>query len=304
MVGNIGEFHVIGSIVRKISQLKNSVMKRSKEDNITEEDITELANSLGVSPLEECVVIGNGPSLASTLENNIDFFKNKKLFCVNSFAESEYYEKLMPEFYVLADPNFWLQNVSEESKKPIEKTVDAIEEKTYWDLTILLPLRAKRWNCFLNLAKQKSNIKICYYPISGDNIISVKQFNLYEKNITAPIWQNVLIAATFISLNLNFKTIFLVGADMSFHEEIVVDENNVLCIAARHFYDNKEMITLRPMYSSIKNNKVTRVETFFTALATIFKGFDTMEAYAQYKKAKIYNATSKSYIDSFERYIL
>ena len=48
-------------------------------------------------------ICGNGPSLKSVYDNNIRFFHDKKVLCVNRIAETSYYEKIKPLVYVMID---------------------------------------------------------------------------------------------------------------------------------------------------------------------------------------------------------
>ena len=60
------------------------------------------------SPRErELVVLGNGPSLAQTLEKHRQWLADRDLMAVNFAANSAEFQRLMPQHYVLADPHFF-----------------------------------------------------------------------------------------------------------------------------------------------------------------------------------------------------
>ena len=50
-----------------------------------------------------------------------------------------------------------------------------------------------------------------------------------------PFSQNVLVAAIYISLNLGYKNIYLLGADHSWAHDVSVNDDNQLCLNDRHF---------------------------------------------------------------------
>ena len=69
-----------------------------------------------------CAILGNGPSLRQSLENDLDFIRNAELYCVNNFASSPEYALLQPMNYALLDPAFFCianRTIAEKtSKKP------------------------------------------------------------------------------------------------------------------------------------------------------------------------------------------
>src|SRR5690554_1735942 len=66
---------------------------------------------------ESCVILGNGPSLKDTISGHFDFLQKQDLIAVNFFVNSEFYEKLQPQYYMLTAVDFWLQKVDDEREK-------------------------------------------------------------------------------------------------------------------------------------------------------------------------------------------
>lgn len=112
-----------------------------------------------------------------------------------------------------------------------------------------------------------------------------------------------MVASIFLSLNLGHKTNYIVGADMSLHENVFVNKNNVVCNYDRHFYDKDAPVAI-PFYKIEDGSEVFKMDELFLAFSKMFKGFWELEEYADYLNAKIYNASHQSYIDSFERFDL
>lgn len=249
-----------------------------------------------VEPGEECVVLGNGPCLTKDLELHGDFIANRKKFCVNLFAFSDEYIKVKPEYYVLAAPEFWLTHTTEFHKNQRTKLANYIYERTSWQMKLLIPFAAK--NCDLvNKIISNSKVEIIYFnqtPVEGLAFINMMMF---KSNLGMPRPHNVLIPTIFLSLNLGFNKLFIFGADHSWHEEIRVDSSNNVTINHQHFFEQKE--TRFAMYKL--DGQEYHIHDIFRKLHFAFKGYFILARYAEYMNAKIYNASSKSYIDAFEK---
>lgn len=278
---------------------------------------------------DECVVLGNGPSLQISLEKDLDFIKTKKIFCVNSFAATDYYSILKPNFYILADPLFWemdyievfediknnnLSKFNEKSNNKInlsyyKKLMDvrdnlfnSLINKTQWKLNLFVPLHSKSSGVFDELVKKNENINLFYYstiPVNFNNS-SIRHL-FYKFNVGMPTPQTVLIAAIFLALKSNFKKIFLLGADHSWHEDIVLDEKNVLCSRDKHFYkENKQ--NLVPLVFDVQTGRTTKIHEQFHALHVAFRSHVLLEEYSKMLKIKIYNASRYTWVDAYARY--
>ncbi len=116
-----------------------------------------------------------------------------------------------------------------------------------------------------------------------------------------PQSQNVLVASLFAGINIGFKTIHIVGADHTWHENLHVNEYNQLCIKDEHFYDNGTAISYRPFYTNAKRTSTFTMYEIFTTLAKAFLGYTMIKKYADHRGTTIYNASEISFIDAFER---
>lgn len=251
---------------------------------------------LPVANSDTCVILGNGPSLKESLEKHPDFFKQHSLICVNSFSRTDYYTDLKPSYYVILDPGFWHGET-----EVIIKSIEAIRTKTTWNLHLLLPPFAKASKFIMELPQQNPNIYIHFFNYTlFKGFPSVANF-LYKKNLAIIQSQNVLVASIFLSINMGFKKTIVVGADHTWHENLHVDENNVLNIKDVHFYDNSEQIKLHPFKKGVHLNDTFKVHEIFGLWSKAFYGYIALENYAKYKNAKVYNASEVSFIDAFER---
>ena len=141
------------------------------------------------------------------------------------------------------------------------------------------------------------HLSVVYYnktPVEG--LQAVNNF-LFKLNLGMPRPYNVLVPTIFLALNMGFKSIYLFGADHSWHEEIKVDENNNVLVNHEHFYDNSAQV--KPMYHL--DGKEYYIHDIFRKLYLAFKGYFVLKNYAETLGAKILNASEKSYIDAFDK---
>jgi hypothetical protein len=251
---------------------------------------------------DDCVIVGTGPSFKEVLDQKIDFLKGKSIFCVNEFVVSEYFGVIKPDFYLLYDPIYWDRRPSDHVRTMIEKDLRIFKENVSWPITLIMPASAKRWNWFSTLPKLNKNIQLCYVNttwVHPDCSRGLRNF-LYKMNLAAPRAQTVLIGATFLAINMGYKKIFLTGADHSWHENIVLGQDNVLCVKVEHFYAEDDL-PLRPFYSNPEETETFKTHELFKALSLIFQGHHEVAQYAKFVGASVYNASKKTFIDAYER---
>lgn len=245
---------------------------------------------------DSCIVLGNGPSLNRSLKNHPDFFKKHPIVCVNNFSVSEKYEQLQPAYYIMLDPLFWLGDT-----EIVKKTLESLTKKTTWKLNLLLPQNASNSVKFMTEIKRNSNIAVSFF-----NYTVFKGFEgignyLFRKNLATVQSQNVIVTSLFISINLGFKSVYLLGADHNWHENLHLNENNQLCLKDVHFYDNAEQVKYRLFYKDEKQHETFRMHEIMIALGKAFYGYEIVKRYADRCNATVYNASEISFIDAFKR---
>ena len=262
---------------------------------------------------KDCVILWNWPSLNESLKNKV-FLKNKYIIAVNNFIKSDLFVEIKPNFYVISDSWFWENNSIKNNKNSIDENViknsnrlndlkssfiNNLITKVDWEMILFLPLHANISIPFKEVIEKNKYIKICYYIMNPINIKSnfIRNF-LYKYNFWMPTAQTVLISAIFIALNINFKNIYILWWDHSWHEDFFIDNNNILYTKDKHFYDN--WFNLIPIISDWKNHSKFHEE--FLSLYKAFKWHILLEEYSKHLNAKIYNASEKSYIDAYKRY--
>jgi hypothetical protein len=246
-----------------------------------------------------CIVIGNGPSLNSSIEKYKEKLQLLDCMCVNFFGNTDFYEVLKPKLYIINATWFFVPNTEEkfiESRKILFKN---IIEKTTWKVDIFIPVQVKRHREWIDYLLKNKNISIRYYnqtPVEG---LSSLAFAFFNARLGMPRPHNVIIPSLFVAIGMKYKKIFILGADHSWLKEISVDNDNNVLINQKHFYDENSSQALAMKRLDKGNRKMWEVLEKF--LLT-FKGYHITDEYSKKLNIKIYNATPNSYIDAFERY--
>jgi hypothetical protein len=256
---------------------------------------------------QSLVILGNGPSLNTTLENE-DFIGKHKLLCVNYFGRTEEYVRLKPSFYVITSLEYFFNDDKKEFAIVRKKTLEDIAEKTDWPIILFLPAKAKQQNQWKNIFVRNSNISIYYFnttPVAGFDLFSGFCFS---QNLGMPRPHNVLIPSLILSIKMRFKKIYIAGADHSWLKEINVTQANEVLLSQKHFYDNqskrqskdKDMSFPKPMYQG-GSTKARKLHEILEKFYYTFRSYWKIKAYAKSKEVEIYNITPISYIDAFSR---
>lgn len=246
---------------------------------------------------ELAIVLGNGPSLAQDMKE-IELLATRReadIWAVNNFAKSPEYLTIKPRFYVLADPNYWTHSTSPQATASRDSLFDSINTSTEWTLYLYVPFEAQKSAIEEKIKNNK--VKIIYYnrtPVSG--VRKIRNM-IYDSGLGMPPAYNVLIAAIYLTINLGYKEVAIFGADHSWHEELKTDHNNDLIVTQHHFYDKKA--TPDKIYK--EHNIPFRISEIFSRWGLVFLQYEILREYAEKKKSLIYNHSSKSYIDAFDR---
>ena len=236
-------------------------------------------------------VIVNGDSLLCNINALID--EKGDSMVSNFFALSEYFVKLKPKYYVIADPLFEDEINSNDS---VIKLINVIKE-VRWPLTFFLPQEYYKKGKFVELITSNQYIHVCLFCSTRSEGFQSLKFYSLEKNFSVPTMQNVLVAALYLAINLHFREIRVYGADFSWTKSLVVLEDNKFGIVDSHFYDsNKTEQNIFPLYTQFNN-----LHEYLYALARMFQGCVEVKDYAKQKKVSVLNMNPYSFIDAFEK---
>ncbi len=235
-----------------------------------------------------CGILGNGPSLKTTLERDAEFLTGLELFAVNLFSITEQYTQLKPKNYLLLDwsfmnPDHWHGRTG----------LRGIVENTSWELNLFVPTKMLKSDYFRNELAQNTHIKPI--PFNYTIVIGFTGLThwLFRHGLGMPQCQNVLVATLFYALNMGFKEIYLFGADHSWHEMIKLDENNHMVVSDTHFYGQKDY--------DIAVRETSYMSQQLFSLHKAFYGYEVLVKYARSLGVKVYNASVRSYVDVFEK---
>lgn len=245
-------------------------------------------------------ILGNGPSLKITLNQDLDFIKTTEIYAVNLFASSTEFGEIQPQNYVMLDPAFFMYNQANNGREDIKKTLDSLIKNTNWEMKLFVPYKAKKSFLVKEISENNKHIQFQYFNYTIVEGFAWLRHALFNLNLGMSQCQNILACALFVAIRRKHDEIFLFGADHSWHEEIKVSESNDIEIKQIHFYDNASQVKHQKVLDV--NTKVhSNLQTIFLSLYKVFYGYGILKKYADYQSVKVLNASKKSYIDTFER---
>lgn len=274
----------VDKISRFISDLLLSLKSLIKIVLLSRKDTITRANDNN----DKIIVMGNGPSLTNTINNDFYALSTNPTLAVNFAANAPEFKKLRPRYYLIADPHFY-SSCDNPAVNRLTQNLSSVN----WEMTLFLPVKARH----SALAHCNENIKIEYF-----NPIGIEGFNWLENFAFSHGWgmprpRNVLIPAIMIGARLGYKQIFIAGADHSWMRTISVNDNNEVVSIQPHFYKDDESEQQRINIEYLKHPLHKIIHSFYIA----FSAYHTIQRYATSCGIKIYNSTPESFIDAFPR---
>lgn len=244
---------------------------------------------------ESIIIMGNGPSLRTVIDNNPQWLEAHTLMSVNFAANAPEYSRLRPEYHILADPHFFAGYDRDENVRRLWENISRVD----WKMTLLLPCREKG---FLKRLGSRgitlpSYISVRYYNLTPADGNSRLHHLLFDKGLAMPRPRNVLIPAIMTAMREGFDTLYLAGADHSWTRTLSVDDDNRVVSIQPHFYKDsgKELQRVKSDYEGI------RIADVLESMSIAFRSYQTIAGYAEKRGVRILNATPGSFIDSFPR---
>jgi len=242
----------------------------------------------------KCLILGNGPSLASTLEDSKENLGSYDLVAINFMGTTPLFFELKPTAYVLCDPIFWFVVTDEMQLKKVTDFYSHLAETITWKIQLYVPWQAHKKKLIAQTLGKNQNIELCYFNKTKFEGFRFMKNRIYRKQRGMPRAQNVLIAALMLAVYSSYEEIYLAGSENNWLTNLWVDDRNRLRLNDIHFYDHKEASEkARVMEFDLK--------TMLAYLYYMFKGYNEIQSFAQTTGSKIYNATPDSFIDAFER---
>lgn len=233
------------------------------------------------------IILGNGPSLRTTLTDSADAITRYPTMAVNFFANTPEFYTVKPDYYVIADPHF-----SDMSDPNVRKLIDNLCH-TEHKMTIIAPFGMK----LPEKLTGNTQLNVMRFPAIGVEGIRSITHTVYKRGLGMPRPRNVMVCAIMCAIWLGYKEIFITGADHTWTQTLSIDENNCVVSIQPHFYaDSKEeKARVTSVYSNVKLHQI--LESFSIA----FKAYHDIADFATTRGVKIYNSTPGSFIDAFER---
>lgn len=234
-------------------------------------------------------IMGNGPSLRTNLDNNLELLERSDTLAVNFAANTPEFRIVRPKYYVLADPHFF-RNISDKNVAALSESLKAVD----WRMTLFVPAKSRR-----SVARMIDNPMV---SVEGFNFLAAEGWKWLEQfmfrlRLGMPRPRNVLIPSIMIGIWLGYKKIYILGADHSWLKTLDVDSDNRVVSVQPHFYkeDSHEVERINRTYLDLKLHQV--LESMIIAFASYHK----INAYASRCGITIINATPGSFIDAFSR---
>lgn len=166
-------------------------------------------------------------------------------------------------------------------------------------MDLFVPATSAKNTFITSLPQLNKNIQLHFYNYVVFEGYEKIKFSFFKRNLAMPQCQNILAANIFIATNMQFKEIYILGADHSWHEQISVDEHNDVITQDKHFY-NQQGKTIN-MKSRAFNSEEYGIHSFFNSLSKAFYSYKILARYARFRNVRVLNASEKSYIDAFDR---
>jgi hypothetical protein len=247
-----------------------------------------IKRSYATDASKSLIILGNGPSLRTNIDNDADLLAANHTLAVNFAANTPEFFTLRPRFYVLADPHFFLNRTDAN----VSRLLTALN-RVDWAMTLFVPSTVGSLSDIIT----NSNISVERFPfIAAEGFRSFEHY-AFSKALAMPRPRNVLIPSIMIGAWLGYRNIFLLGADHSWLQTLSVTDDNRVVSIQPHFYkeDEGEQRRVIANYMGIKLHEV--LESMYIA----FKSYHVIADWAMTQGVNIYNSTPGSMIDAFPR---
>ena len=235
------------------------------------------------------IVMGNGPSLRTAMEEDMAVLMKYPRLAVNLSALTPDFPALRPQYYILADIAFFLKNKT--GKVPaLWEALSAVD----WDMTLFLPARARRMP---EVKRLPANLTVKYYNLTPAEGFRWLTHPLYDLGLAMPRPRNVLIPSIMCCMREGFRRIALIGADHNWSKTLWVTDRNRVVSVQPHFYkdDSEELKRAEEIFKNVRLHEV------YENYAIAFRSYFDVKAYTDRRGVEVVNTTPGSFIDAFAR---
>lgn len=242
-----------------------------------------------MQPAGALIILGNGPSLRTNLDEDMELLQRSDCLAVNFAANSPEFSEICPKYYLLADPHFFDKAASDPN---VKKLIDRLNGIAH-EMTLFIPSAAGKHRALFSNPKLKVTT-FAFTAIEGFDWFENRMFDL-RRGMPRP--RNVLIPSIMVGIWLGYKHIYLLGADHSWLQTLAVNERNEVVSIQPHFYkeDDREVQRVRETYVRLPLHRVLE------SMTIAFRSYHRIRRYADRLGVTILNATPGSMIDAFTR---
>lgn len=248
---------------------------------------------------ESIFIVANGPSVREQIDKYPDMCVNRDVMCMNYIANADFYEKLKPRHYIIADINDFTPDdvCSPELVAARTEGLNNIIAKTAWKMSFYVPSFARENKNFYEKLTANNNIDVKYFRTNMFEGFDKLKYYFYSKGLAIPGAQTVLIPAIFLAIIMGYKNIYLFGAEHSWMKDIRCDENNRVYMHDEHSYGTIKRYLYKDAFGKIPSTMYDEL----SSVANAFYEHNEVQKFAKYLGTNIYNVTPESYIDTYER---
>lgn len=248
-------------------------------------------------PKPSVLILGNGPSLSGDLPRLIEQGEHlsKDVMAVNYFALDERFATVRPAYYVLSDPMFFRDSVYRDR---VAELYRVLNERVTWPMNLYVQYyNPERFD--YRAALPNPNIRIVRFHTQVYRGFRSVEFWLFRHGLGSANFGTVVQVCEYVALLLGYKTLELYGVDHTLLDGLSVDDENRLCRADRHYYDDAPAVP-KPIFQKVPHRPYT-MAVYLAEVAELFRGHEVLRDYARSLGARIVNRTRGSMIDAYEK---
>ena len=248
-------------------------------------------------PKPSVLILGNGPSLAEELPRLIERREHleKDVMVVNYFALDERFATVRPAYYVLSDPMFFRDSACRDRVAELYRTLN---EKVTWPMNLYVQYYNPEGFDY-RAALPNANIRIVPFHTQLYRGFRNVEFWLFRRGLGSANFGTVVQVCEYVALLLGYRTLELYGVDHTLLDGLCVDDENRLCRAEGHYYDDAPAEP-KPIFQKVPHRPYT-MSVYLAEVAELFRGHEVLRDYAASLGARIVNRTKGSMIDAYER---
>ena len=231
-----------------------------------------------------CFILGTGPSLK--LESRLDELSNYPVFTVNQFYRSELFNVVKPDYHVMIDPLFFnLDPNKPEDADTLNRIINVVECKK---VKMIFPIDVVEY-----LEKNIGQTDDCIF-VKGRYMLHDGYNREIRIDNYIPANRNVVLTAIEIAIAIGYKTIVILGCDMTGLLDNYVKRSPSRNIESfSHVYEyteaeKKRMQKVHAMYSN---------EYMLKGFYLMFREYRILYEYCKKRNIVLLNASQETALD-------